>query len=401
MPAKLRLHAAPATGLSLGGLLVLAVAGVVALSGAEAAGQGQPKCGDKITADTTLHHDLLDCPNNGIRIAADNITLDLNGHTIDGDGKPAAGCNPRKEFCDVGVVNFRHVGVTVMDGSMRQFDGGVVFGEVHHSRLLGISASRSRFVGISLFDSSRTLVRDSSVFRNGLNTDQAGIALFRARRTRILHNSIRHNGDIALFMQRSGHNQIRGNTLRHHPEAGVNVEGGNRNRIGHNLLTRDGDGIIIGGNRNAVTRNRVLQSRTGPQSGGNGIHAAAGHDNLIAHNIVGAAATGIRVSLKPDELGGKPGATNTVIRGNRLRGAHVDGVLVMSTARQTLLRRNRSRRSDDDGFDVESRTTKLTKNRASRNADLGIEAVRGVNDGGGNIARHNGDPRQCTNIACS
>ena len=35
------------------------------------------------------------------------------------------------------------------------------------------------------------------------------------------------------------------------------------------------------------------------------------------------------------------------------------------------------------------------------NADLGIAAVRSVNDGGGNIARHNGDPRQCTHIACN
>ena len=36
-----------------------------------------------------------------------------------------------------------------------------------------------------------------------------------------------------------------------------------------------------------------------------------------------------------------------------------------------------------------------------RNGDLGIDAVHGVNDGGGNIARHNGDPRQCTHIVCS
>jgi hypothetical protein len=44
---------------------------------------------------------------------------------------------------------------------------------------------------------------------------------------------------------------------------------------------------------------------------------------------------------------------------------------------------------------------KLTSNRAVRNSDLGIEAVRGVNDRGGNVARHNGDPRQCTHIACN
>ena len=32
--------------------------------------------------------------------------------------------------------------------------------------------------------------------------------------------------------------------------------------------------------------------------------------------------------------------------------------------------------------------------------DLGIEAVFGVIDGGGNRARGNGDPRQCVNIFC-
>jgi hypothetical protein len=32
--------------------------------------------------------------------------------------------------------------------------------------------------------------------------------------------------------------------------------------------------------------------------------------------------------------------------------------------------------------------------------DLGIEAVRGVIDGGGNKASGNGDLRQCTNIVC-
>jgi hypothetical protein len=54
----------------------------------------------------------------------------------------------------------------------------------------------------------------------------------------------------------------------------------------------------------------------------------------------------------------------------------------------------------DDGFDVRSRSAKLTSNRAMRNADLGIEAVPGVIDGGGNSDRHNEDPRQCTHISC-
>jgi hypothetical protein len=45
-------------------------------------------------------------------------------------------------------------------------------------------------------------------------------------------------------------------------------------------------------------------------------------------------------------------------------------------------------------------STRLTRNRAVRNADLGIEAVPGVLDGGGNKASRNGDPLQCSNVFC-
>ncbi len=42
----------------------------------------------------------------------------------------------------------------------------------------------------------------------------------------------------------------------------------------------------------------------------------------------------------------------------------------------------------------------LVANRASSNFDLGIEAIAGVLDGGGNRAFGNGDPLQCMNVAC-
>jgi hypothetical protein len=57
-------------------------------------------------------------------------------------------------------------------------------------------------------------------------------------------------------------------------------------------------------------------------------------------------------------------------------------------------------RSDDDGIDVDSAATTLIGNHAVRNGDLGIEAVVGVTDGGGNKASGNGNPAQCTNVAC-
>ena len=94
MPAKIRPRAVHATLVASAMMVILVWAAALASSGAEAA--SNVSCGDTITTDTTLHKDLVNCPNNGIVIGADNVTLDLNGHTIDGDGTPAAGCDPRR-----------------------------------------------------------------------------------------------------------------------------------------------------------------------------------------------------------------------------------------------------------------------------------------------------------------
>ena len=78
-----------------------------------------------------------------------------------------------------------------------------------------------------------------------------------------------------------------------------------------------------------------------------------------------------------------------------------DAFRVEKKVRRTFLKGNKAVEAGDDGFDIESRSTKLSGDRAFRNADLRIEALLGVKDGGANIARHNGDPRQCTNITCN
>jgi hypothetical protein len=41
----------------------------------------------------------------------------------------------------------------------------------------------------------------------------------------------------------------------------------------------------------------------------------------------------------------------------------------------------------------------LSNNRADRNADLGFD-VEGVTDGGGQVAKFNGNPEQCRGVAC-
>jgi parallel beta-helix repeat protein len=377
---------APATLVSLAVIMVLAIAGLVALSGAEAA--GDVSCGDTITTDTTLHRDLVNCPNNGIVIGADDITLDLNYHTIDGDGTPAAGCDPETEFCDIGVLNDGHDGVTVVHGSVRQFDVGAIVGEARQNRLLGISSSRNRFFGIVVFASVRSVVRNGSFSRN-IPPEGDGIGLFGCDHLRILHNAIRRNPGPGIHVDDSTENLIKRNLFsRNGPSILLEAD---RNQVRRNRLIRGGGVVVERADRNVIARNRVSRAL-------DSIAIENGRGNLVARNVVGEArGTGIRLGIQRPPIGGG----HNVVRGNRVRRSGDDGFHVYEKDDHSLLKRNVATGAGDDGFDVEGRTTELTRNRALRNADLGIEAIRGVIDGGGNKASGNGDPRECTNIVCS
>ena len=391
--AESRLRVAHAALVALAVVVALVVIALVVLNDANAAGQQQPTCGDTITTDTTLHHNLLNCPNNGIIIGADNITLDLNYHTIDGDGKPAGGCDPRTEFCDVGVANFGHDGVTLIHGSLRQFGGGVDFGRVRDNRLLDISASKNADVGIQLFSCSRSLIRNSSGTGSTSRRDGTGLGLFDCHDVRVLHNSVRDNaGHHGMVLVDANDNLVKGNRLSRNGGEGMIVEGGKRNRISRNRLVGNDAGITLGpGSHDVIKRNRVSGGR-------DGIRIEKGHGNLVVDNVVThARRAGVRLGIPHPFLGG---AHNTV-RGNLVKGSRVDGFLVNAKDDHSLLKHNTARGAGDDGFDIDSRTAKLTRNLALRNGDLGIAAVRGVSDVGGNKASGNGDPRQCTNVACS
>src|SRR4051794_34347377 len=115
----------PQAVLQLLAVALLAAGAVVAAAGPAAA--GTLGCGDIITVDTRLDSDLIDCPDEGLVIGADDITLDLDGHTIDGDGISPVTCPVQGRACDVGVDNTAgHSGVTIWGGSIQQFAAGVV-----------------------------------------------------------------------------------------------------------------------------------------------------------------------------------------------------------------------------------------------------------------------------------
>jgi hypothetical protein len=92
---------------------------------------------------------------------------------------------------------------------------------------------------------------------------------------------------------------------------------------------------------------------------------------------------------------------DSVILANQVTDSGLDGISLNSTPRRATVERNNSSHNGEDGIDSDSSSATITDNRAKYNDDLGIEAVSGVTDGGGNVAKGNGNPAQCVGVACS
>src|SRR5512132_245638 len=95
---------------------VLAAAATATVGPVDGADAATVTCGQQVTASITVDNDLTNCPGKGLVVGADNITIDLNGHRIDGDevAEPF-------DFASDGVDVGDHDGVTVRNGQVTEF----------------------------------------------------------------------------------------------------------------------------------------------------------------------------------------------------------------------------------------------------------------------------------------
>lgn len=436
---------------------VLAIGVLLAVaSTAHAQGTGVT-CGQTITHDTTLTADLTNCPGDGLVIGADNITLNLNRHTIDGTVTQLPVCDEPPVGSD-GIRAGGYDGLTIENGTVQQFTQGIEGGAegegVANSDLHGLVVRDNRFGGIS-FGSNQLLNNHNRIVGNETygNGCGAGIFLNDADGNRVAHNRSHDNqGGIGVCC--SPNNVIENNAVAHNSETGIALYFGNHshNVVRHNSVTGSQDGIFVGfaegsqdnvvadnhsynntngaitledatgnqiagnhldhsafgvlafGDANTIARNQVtdIANCSDPVSScGVGIAIAEGDGNIVqGNNVARALVDGIAV------VAFDPGSTTTgaVVRANFVRAAGRDdysvGALGEGTVTGTLLSDDLALGAADDGFDVHLPGTTLTRDRAFHNRDLGIEAVAGTRDGGGNKAHGNGNPAQCTGVTC-
>ena len=392
-------------------LTLIVVSGVAfGLAACEPSGD----CGRVLTQDTTLTEDVLNCPGDGLVVGADGIEVRLAGHTVDGTSAPGS----------AGIRLAGHDGVVVRGpGLVQEFDDGVRIEGGTGNRVRDLRVTLNG-VGIHLVDADggRVVGNEASDNRGPTEGEHRGILLEDSDGNLLSGNTVVEDDATGIGLLRSHRNRVEGNAANRADGSNIQLVQSNDNEVvGNNAVSSNGDAILLGGSR----RNLVAENEVGNTSA-NGIFVSASSDNRILRNrgvnndgdlvdLNGSSSSNLiegNVATRYGSAGIRVGNFSGAAVGNRVRYNELtggdffsddieDGIYVSSFASQTVVRGNTTNDNGDDGIDVDSPSTTIRDNVANGNDDLGIEAVAGVTDGGGNSASGNGNPVQCTGVACS
>jgi hypothetical protein len=337
-------------------------------------------CGETITQDTTLTTDLTNCPGNGLVIGADNLRLDLGGHRISGAAHGALQCysgGGGTGPCD-GVSLVEHGGLTITNGAITGFDTGI--GGVGADFTTNNHISRLRITGT--VDDAILVGTDNVVTANRVDGPIVVVA-----RSEVAFNS--GTGRASIFGFGGDHDRIEYNAVPR-----VDLHAATDGYVAHNVTT--GGGIVAeGGADNGLITSNIL-----PRSN---IFVGASNNDIVSHNVLFGPLpnlNGIRVGFDP--FSGHSGPDGVQVTDNVVVGFGIDGIEVdyNGAASHTLVNGNVVVENGHDGIENGDATATLARNIAIANQALGIESVPGATDGGGNRAAANGDPLECTVIAC-
>ena len=155
-------------------------------------------------------------------------------------------------------------------------------------------------------------------------------------------------------------------------------------RVSGNTLTSTGDGIwLIDTDHDVVSRNTCRPGSFGsPSAFGLGVLLNGASDTRVSRNTITdggrGIAPGILIGVPPD-FGPSPRPVNgNMVERNTVSRQQADGILVAPVAENTMLERNTANGNTNDGINVLSPLTTITRNTADNNAAYGIEAVPGT-----------------------
>lgn len=312
------------------------------------AGANGVLCGSVLSASVSLTEDLY-CPDageNAILIEGNGVTLDLNGYSIAGSG--------------VSGIRIKGQDATVTNSLP---DSGVITGFEYGVVLDGWAWTNAG--------------QDQAATIDGLTLvgNGRGVLLAVSDGNAIVSNQISNSIADAIQLGVSSGNTISGNTISKNGFGVAVANGSDDNHLSGNEISKNanfGIAIFCDSDGNEVVGNAVTKT-----SGGK------------AHGII------VRL-----------GSDDTAITGNSSNinggdGIHVDRALGCGDPPMpsgAVIAGNTANRNGDDGIDNESPDAFISGNTTNVNSDLGI--VSCSPDGGGNVAKRNGDEQQSAWEVC-
>lgn len=351
--------------------LVLSVAALV-FAGRHAA--LAVECGDTVTTSVKLDHDLVDCPGVGLVIGADDVTIDLAGHTVDGDDGP-----------DNAIVTVTdRTGITIKGpGVITGFDDGVVVG-----------GANLKIVGVTFRDLADTALNvgpcPGSLVAGNVFMDVGGAMDFAAGGGKVLvKGNVVARARIGIFVGDAVGAAVVDNLVADVSDSiGILVAGPNAVVKGNRVARTAESGILL----SAVTNGKVV-ANTVTGAGTIGIDLDQTQTTRVERNVV-TAAVGVGMNIDDDASDGNRLRRNVVLGGLGM------GVFVSVDANANALEGNVVEGNALDGIRVEQAGTILKKNRADGNGGVGIATLPGATDAGANRGRGNGGPAQCVGVIC-
>lgn len=283
--------------------VVLLAAALLAAAGAVATSipaWGAPlKCGTVVTQDTVLAADLVcDDTSDGIVVDANNVVLDLRGHTISGPGASVTG------YAAVRVTD--RTGVTIRNGTVTGFQAGVVIDGGSGNTATKLVASNND-QGISLATGSGHMVSKSTVVDNGRDGVRVGLVA----NALVTQNSVAGNVWGITVADWSSDAVVSRNMVTASRNEGIVVFGGSTGTtISQNDVSGSGS---FGISTQADTSSSFVSQNRSSANAADGlrIKAAAGPATVVEKNTaVGNGGRGIVAIGNTTDRGGNKAAAN-------------------------------------------------------------------------------------------
>jgi parallel beta-helix repeat protein len=250
-----------------------------------------------ITQSIVVRNDLTDCLWDGLVVGAPGITIDLNGHTIDGKGIAA------------GIRNDGYDFVSIKNGYVKEFDYGVMLNPNTTDNIVeGMILELNQEAGIGLgflphpldpitpypLPPSPTFqagVRDNILRNNILRSNDTGIWLIHGTRgTLVQSNELSVNAKGAILIDRSSDSHVEGNQITMSGADAIQLVGASGNTILNNTLVENDGGITLMLSDSLSgympSDNNRVEGNVITESGGPAIDLAGSGQGLLSGNQI-------------------------------------------------------------------------------------------------------------------